>query len=128
MLCAGLVDQAQTVSEQRPPDRIVRPTAEGPYEVRARYLRALFREHRPAAEFTDQGKLIIDQVEQAHQWALVRDEYQRLFQNPRTGELEHILTNVWIEARELRGERYDRSRQAWVTPDGTMVKHDRAKA
>ena len=125
MLCASLVDQAQTVSEQRRPDRIVRPTADEPHEIRARYLRALFREHRPATEFTDQGKLIIDQVQQARQWALVSEEYRRLFQPPRPGGLEHILTSVWTEARELRGERYDRSRQAWVTPAGTMVKHGR---
>ena len=58
---------------------------------KAQYLRALFRKHRPAAEFTEQGKLIIDQLEQARQWAVVREEYQRLFQPPRAGELEHIL-------------------------------------
>jgi hypothetical protein len=37
------------------------------YEIKARHIRALFREHRPAAEFTDQGKLVIDQVQQADQ-------------------------------------------------------------
>lgn len=83
-----------------------------------RHLRALFRAHAPGSSINCHGKFVIDFDQQNEQLRIVRAEYERLFGEPtRGGALESILCNVWIEARQLAGERYCYTCQRWIGPD-----------
>jgi len=79
---------------------------EADFGIKARHLRAMYRSGGPA---------------ESVRYATVRAEHRRLF--PQGEErLDLILVDAWIEGHKLAGQRYDVTRQAWVGPDGKVVK------
>lgn len=78
---------------------------EAPAEDKARHLRRIYRQTG------------------GEKSAEVGPEYERLFP---TGELplDHILVDVWREARELAGWTYDRGEHCWRRADGSRVFED----
>lgn len=94
-----------------------------PPDVKERHLRALYREHAPGGSINEFGKYVLDYAQAAEQRRIVRVEYERLYGEPtRDGALERILTNAWIEARELAGERYCHTAQKWIAADEADVR------
>jgi hypothetical protein len=90
-------------------------------EANDRRIRAVFRQHKPSVRW-NRDKMIVDQAEQADQWRAVQAEFERLYGRPSLGgELPYILKTVWIEERELRGERYDYGAQAWLSAAGDRI-------
>ena len=91
-----------------------RPSPNASYDVKARYLRWLYREmNRGARRREIQG----DRV-----YPAVLHEYRHLFEEGRRDvSLDRILVNVWIEARELAGWTYDRTIQCYRRADGSRV-------
>ena len=78
---------------------------EAPYEDKARYLRRLYRQ--TGGERSTQ----------------VQPEYERLFPDGGVG-LDHILVDVWKEARRLAGWTRDKDAQCWRRADGSRVVED----
>jgi hypothetical protein len=102
---------------------MLEPTPNASYEVKVRYLRRLYRQHKPSSRWTATDKLIIDQAKQAEQWRVVKAEYERLFTEAEV-PLAYILVNVWTEARELAGWDYDCTAQCWRRADRSPVVED----
>ena len=78
---------------------------DAPAEDKARHLRWLYRQTG------------------GEKSAQVGPEYERLFPE-REIRLDHILVDVWNEARRLAGWTYDRTAQGWRRADGSPVLYD----
>lgn len=77
-----------------------------PVELKARYLRAMYRDLRSAHD----------------QMPIVKAEYENLYGVPAAGGVvEHMMTNVWIEERKLQGQFHDLESQSWRNADGSRV-------
>lgn len=97
-------------------------TPDRPNEEKGRYLRALYRAYRPSQRINEFDKLVIDQNQAARQHRVVVDEYKRLFGRSRWDhDLSLLIKDVWTEASELAGQRYDYGIQAWIGPDGERI-------
>jgi hypothetical protein len=82
-----------------------------------RHIRALHRQHKPSVTWNG-NKQIINQSEQAEQTRIVQAAYEELGCDI---PLAQILTDVWIEERQLRGETYDSIGQRWIDANGKRV-------
>lgn len=99
------------------------PSTNAPYQVKARYLRWLYRRRKPSSRWTATDKLIINQAQQAEQWRVVQAEYERLFPEAEV-PLAYILVDVWTEVRKLAGWSYDYAAQCWRRKDRSPAIED----